>query len=507
MDARDTRSEIGIPRRRAITAGLLLGMSLGALEATVVSTAMPTVVATLGGLAHYSWVFSAYLLTSTAAVPIWGRLSDLYGRRRMYLAGIAVFLAGSALSGAAGSMEQLIVFRAIQGLGAGAIIPLSMTMVGELYTLEERARAQALFSGVWGIASIGGPLVGGYVTDALSWRWVFYLNLPFGILAVIVFALAYPRHARISRVRVDWTGAALLFGGIVALLVALSDAAGSPWPWSVAAVALLATFVYVERRVEEPILPLDLFESPLIWRSNVVVFMAGIAMFGAIAFVPLFVQVVMGGTATEAGQALTPLFLGWVLTSVLGAGATVRAGYRPVALSGAALLTVGFAGLSMLDTETRRAFLIVNVLLLGCGMGLSMLSLLLAVQHGVPRSRLGVATSLNQFSRSVGAAIGVAAMGALLARELTGLDLPGGVHGMAAGAMQMQGAARIQFATALRHVFAFGAMVSGAALATSCFLPPVDLSRGVPAGAGEAMLAAEMASLESEGEPEAVKGS
>jgi EmrB/QacA subfamily drug resistance transporter len=482
-------------------------MSLGALEATVVSTAMPTVIATLGGLAHYSWVFSAYLLTSTAAVPIWGRLSDLYGRRRMYLAGIAVFILGSALSGAAGSMEQLIVFRAIQGLGAGAIIPLSMTMVGELYTLEERARVQALFSGVWGIASIGGPLVGGYVTDALSWRWVFYLNLPFGILAVLVFALAYPRHARVRGVRVDWTGATLLFGGIVALLVGLSDATASPWPWFIGATALLATFVYVERRVQQPILPLDLFADPVIARSNVVVFLLGIAMFGAIAFVPLFVQVVLGGTATEAGQALTPLFLGWVSTSVLGAGLTVRAGYRPVAVTGAALLTLGFVGLSLLDAETRQAFLIVNVLLLGCGMGLSMLSLLLAVQHGVPRSRLGVATSLNQFSRSIGAAIGVAAMGALLSRELTGLDLPGGVQAMAAGAMQLPGAARVQFAIALRHVFAFGALVSGVALAGTCFLPAVDLSRGVPIGAGQAMLAAEMASLESEGEPEAVKGS
>jgi EmrB/QacA subfamily drug resistance transporter len=507
MDARDTEPEIGTSRRRAITAGLLLGMSLGALEATVVSTAMPTVIATLGGLAHYSWVFSAYLLTSTAAVPIWGRLSDLYGRRRMYLAGIAVFLVGSALSGAAQSMEQLIVFRALQGLGAGAIIPLSMTIVGELYALEERARAQALFSGVWGIASIAGPIVGGYVTDALSWRWVFYLNLPFGVFAVIVFALAYPRHARVRGVRVDWTGAALLFGGIVALLVGLSDATPSPWPWFVAATALLATFVYVERRVREPILPLDLFETPIVARSNLIVFLLGIAMFGAIAFVPLFVQIVMGGTATEAGQALTPLFLGWVLTSVLGAGASVRLGYRPVAVTGATLLTLGFAGLSMLDADTRRAFLILNVLLLGCGMGLSMLSLLLAVQHGVPRSRLGVATSLNQFSRSIGAAIGVAAMGALLSRELTGLDLPGGVQAVAAGAMQIHGAVRVQFAVALRHVFTFGALISGAALAGTCFLPPVDLSRGVPIGAGEAMLAAEMASLESEGEPEAVKGS
>src|SRR6188474_1623822 len=195
---------IRLKRRRWITAGLLLGMMLGALEATVVSTAMPTVVSTLGGLAHYSWVFSAYLLTSTACVPIWGRLSDLYGRRQIYLIGIAIFLIGSLLSGASGSMLQLILWRALQGLGAGCIIPLSMTIVGELYTLAERPRTQALFSGVWGVASIAGPLVGGYVTDYLNWRWVFFLNLPFGMLAAAVIASAYPASRRAASVQVDW---------------------------------------------------------------------------------------------------------------------------------------------------------------------------------------------------------------------------------------------------------------------------------------------------------------
>src|SRR5688572_3136265 len=217
-------SSISLGRRRAITAGLLLGMSLGALEATVVGTAMPTVIITLGGLAHYSWVFSVYLLTSTASVPIWGRLSDLYGRRRMYLTGIGIFLLGSMISGAATSMTVLIAARAVQGLGAGAIIPLSMTIVGELYTLAERARAQAVFSGVWGVASVAGPLVGGYITDAWSWRWVFYLNLPFGLLASVVIALAYPPGQPRPGVRVDWPGAALLFAGVTALLIALSGA-------------------------------------------------------------------------------------------------------------------------------------------------------------------------------------------------------------------------------------------------------------------------------------------
>src|SRR5262245_54610875 len=196
-------------RRQAITAGLLLGMSLGALEATVVGTAMPTVIATLGGLAHYSWVFSAYLLTSTASVPIWGRLSDLYGRRRLYLIGIVVFLTGSALSGIATSMPQLIVFRFVQGFGAGAVIPLGMTIVGELYALDERARIQALFSGMWGLASIAGPIVGGYITDALSWRWVFFLNLPLGLLATAIIAAAYPKSVAPPSARVDWPGAAL----------------------------------------------------------------------------------------------------------------------------------------------------------------------------------------------------------------------------------------------------------------------------------------------------------
>jgi EmrB/QacA subfamily drug resistance transporter len=479
-------------------------MSLGALEATVVGTAMPTVVATLGGLTHYSWVFAAYLLTSTASVPIWGRLSDLYGRRRLYLAGIFVFIVGSALSGAATTMTQLIVFRAIQGFGAGAVIPLSMTIVGELYALEERARAQALFSGVWGLASIAGPLVGGYITDALSWRWVFYLNLPFGLLATVVIALAYPKTAPTKAARVDWLGAALLFSGVTAMLIALSGATEAILSWLAITIVLLSAFVIVERRTVAPILPLELFRLPIVWRSLIVVFMTGMAMFGAIAFVPLFVQGVMGGTATEAGQVLTPLFLGWVTTSVVGARLTVRMGYRPVAIAGGMLLTAGFVVLAMIDSDTTFIALLLAVFVLGSGMGLSMLSLLLAVQHGVNRSLLGLATSLNQFARSIGAVVGVAVMGAILARSLSGADLPGAVHGIPSGVIQLQGEARTQFADALSRVFAVGGVMSAIGLLASLFLPPVDFSRGVPAGTGEHMLTAEMASLEPESEPEAV---
>jgi EmrB/QacA subfamily drug resistance transporter len=476
-------------------------MALAALEATVVGTAMPTVVATLGGLAHYSWVFAAYLLTSTASVPIWGRLSDLYGRRRLYLLGIAVFVVGSALSGAATTMTQLIVFRTIQGFGAGAVIPLSMTIVGELYGLDERARTQALFSAVWGVASIAGPLVGGYVTDALSWRWVFYLNLPFGLLAAGVIAFAYPPTAVPARVRVDWPGAALLFVSVTALLIALSGAAGGVPLWLLAAAVLLAVFVRLERRTPDPILPLDLFRHGIVSRSLVVVFMTGMAMFGAIAFIPLFVQSVIGGTATQAGQVLTPLFLGWVGMSIVGARLTVAIGYRPVAIVGSALLTAGFVALARLDdTATMRA-LFLAVFVLGCGMGLSMLSLLLAIQHGVDRSKLGLATSLNQFSRSVGAAVGVAVMGSILTRSVTGIDVSGGLSGLPAGAIPLTGVARAQFAHALARVFIAGGVVSALGLVASFLLPPVTFADGVPAGTGEQMLAAEMTSLQPEDEP------
>jgi EmrB/QacA subfamily drug resistance transporter len=501
----DSAPPISLRRRRAITAGLLLGMSLGALEATVVGTAMPTVIATLGGLAHYSWVFSAYLLTSTASVPIWGRLSDLYGRRRMYVTGIVIFLIGSMLSGAATSMTMLIAARAIQGLGTGAIIPLSMTIIGELYALSERARTQALFSGVWGVASVAGPLVGGYITDALSWRWVFYLNLPFGLMCMTVILLAYPPIRRAAAVRVDWLGAGLLFAGISALLLALgADVGAAAWWFATGALVLLVGFVAAERRSSDPILPIDLVRNPLIARTTLVVFLVGMALFGAIAFIPLFVQGVMGATATQAGQVLTPLFLGWVVMSIGAARLTVRLGYRRLAITGSLLMTAGFLGLAAVDADSPRTAVLTAGLLIGCGMGLSMLSLLLAVQHGVARSHLGLATSLNQFSRSVGAAVGVAAMGALMTRQLAGVSIPGGVESLAATGAMLTGPARQQFATALHHVFVAGTVLAGGSVVATLFLPPVDFSSGVPTAAGEQMLAAEMTNLEPEDEPVAV---
>jgi Na+/melibiose symporter-like transporter len=301
-------------------------------------------------------------------------------------------------------------------------------------------------------------------------------------------------------VQVDWAGAALLFTGISALLLALGEDTGSPAMWLVVCVVLLGAFVFVERRTPEPILPIELFAMPVMSRSLAVVFLVGFALFGAIAFIPLYVQTVQGGSATEAGQVLTPLFLGWVTMSIVGARATVLFGYRVVAITGSALIAVGFIGLSLLTEASTRMALFAACTVVGAGMGMQMLSLLLAVQHGVDRSRLGIATSLNQFSRSVGAAVGVAVMGLIMSRALHGTPLPRLGEG-AASVLALTPAMRTQFAGALHQVFVAGAIVSAGGLLASLFLPAVDFGRGVRSGAGEEMLTAEMATLEAEDEP------
>ncbi|MBM3821186.1 MAG: MFS transporter, partial [Acidimicrobiia bacterium] len=293
--------------------------------------------------------------------------------------------------------------------------------------------------------------------------------------------------------------------GISALLLALGAAVGAAaWWFAAAAAVLLVGFAAAERRSADPILPIDLLRNPLVARTLVVVFLVGMALFGAIAFIPLFVQGVMGATATQAGQVLTPLFLGWVVMSIAGARLTVKLGYRRLAASGSLLMTGGFVGLAAVDADSSRSAVLTAGLFIGSGMGLSMLSLLLAVQHGVTRAHLGLATSLNQFSRSVGAAVGVAAMGALMTRQLAGVSIPGGVESLAATGAVLSGPARLQFAAALHHVFMAGMVLAGASFLATLFLPPVDFSSGVPAATGERMLAAEMTNLEPKDEPVAV---
>lgn len=415
------------PPHGAVIFGVMLGLFLGAMESTAVATAMPTVIASLGGLEIYSWVFSSYILAATISMPLWGKCADLYGRRAAYLTGLATFLVGSILSGLTTSMAWLIVFRTVQGLGGGALIPLGMTIIADLYGLEERARMQGYFSSVWGLASIVGPLIGGFLTDHLSWRWVFFVNVPFGVLAGVVLGSALARLSRPrARVSVDVRGALLLTGGMTALLVALVEGGrrggfrAAHWALLLLAGVLLVLFAAWERRTPEPLLPLRLFGNRMFRAAAISGFLTGMAMFGTISFIPLFVQGVLGGTATEAGTALTPFVLGWVTLSVVSARLLLKVGYRWPVVVGMLCLAVAFLLMSHMGLGTSRAVIMRNMLLAGMGMGLIMVPLLIAVQNAVPKRDLGAATAATTFFRSIGGAVGVAAMGAVLSSQLVG---------------------------------------------------------------------------------------
>jgi EmrB/QacA subfamily drug resistance transporter len=545
VEGRAQTLEMSARRRLAVTLGVITGMFLAALEATVVGTAMPTVIASLGGLNHYSWVFSAYLITSTITVPVWGKLSDLYGRRLFYQLGIAVFLLGSVLSGMSSTMTQLIAFRAIQGLGAGALIPLGMTIIGDVYTVEERARMQAFFSGVWGLSSVVGPVVGGFITDQLSWRWVFYINLPVGLAAALIMQFALKEPKRQGRPSIDYAGAALLMASITMLMLALVEGGATlssllslrNFALLAGATLLAVLFIRVERRAPDPIVPLALFRNRVVSVSVAAGFLAGVAMFGAISFVPLFAQGALGSTATEAGSLLTPLMLSWVSLSIVGGRLLLRVGYRPTTLAGLFILTLGFAFLSSFQRTTPRVWLYVDLMLIGAGLGLTMLTLLIAVQQAVARTQLGTATSLNQFSRSIGGAVGVAIMGAVLSAGLAShlqrvASEPGApltperaaelasnpnalIEPSARAALPPAVLEELQDAMAatIHNVFWTGTALSGLALLVALRLPRSgDKSIEPPteeaccAETGERMVIAEFATLEPEEEPVATKG-
>ncbi len=407
-------------RRAVALAGVLGGTFLAAIEMTVVAAAMPTVAGQLGGLAWYSWVFSAYLLASTVSIPLWGKLSDLYGRRRFYLWCIGIFLVGSALSGAARSMPELILFRTLQGLGAGGLMPLGMSIIGDHYTLRERGRTQGLLSAVWGVASVAGPLAGGYITALLSWRWVFYLNIPFGILAAVAVGAALRDPPRGVRRTVDYAGAALLATSVTLLMLAVGQTGvAGRGAWVALAGGAAAGFgwwlVRVERRAAEPMVPVDLLGDRMVASIGGIGLLVGAAMFSAISYVPLLVQEGLGGTAVEAGRALTPLVLGWVVVSVIAGRLVHRTGYRPMVVGGLSIVTVAFAGLASITADAPGWLLRAELALMGMGMGMAMLSLVLAMQSAVARRHLGVATSFGQFTRSIGGAVGVALFGAVIA--------------------------------------------------------------------------------------------
>ena len=474
-----------------VTAGIMLSLFLASMESTVVATAMPTIVGQLGGLEHYSWVFSAFMLASTTAVPLYGKLSDIYGRRKLYASAMALFLIGSVWCGLANSMTSLIFARALQGIGAGGIMPLAFILIGEMFTLEQRAKMQGLFSGVWGVSSIVGPLLGGFLVDQLSWRWIFYINIVPGLLAAALVAFAWRDHHAHGQERpaVDYAGAALLTTSVVMLLLGLMGSGTSSWILISGAVVLFIALLWVERRAADPVLPLPLFRDRLFSTATAHGILTGWALFGSVSFIPLFVQAVLGTTATQAGITLTPLLLGWVTASIIGTRLMLTVGYRRLGLIGTASFTVGAFLMSQAGMNTSQASLMSFVTLMGIGMGLSVPSYLIAVQTSVNRRQLGTATSTLQFSRSIGGTLGVSVMGAALSTRLASSlaesslnpelvqqllnPLPGSEVVIAEGA-------RAAMADAIHLVFVIAFAAAALAMVTVFFTPRKELTDQQP---------------------------
>ncbi|HBL28796.1 MAG TPA: MFS transporter [Acidobacteria bacterium] len=415
--------------RQIVTLAILLGNFLSAVEATAVSAAMPTAVGEMGGVSRYGWVFSVYLLTSTITVPLFGKLADLYGRRVVYHVSMGIFLVGSVLCGIAGTFEQLIVFRAIQGLGAGGVQPIAITIIGDIFSLEERGRIQAVFSGVWAAASLAGPLLGGWITDAFSWRWIFFVNLPFGLVSSWMLHRSLQEKKQRSEHRLDILGSLSLMAAVSLLLLALVEGPGA-WGWTdlrtlalfaVSAVSLVL-FLWQERRAPEPMLPLDLFKNRLIAVASVGNVLIGTTLFALTAFVPMFAQGVLGGTAVDAGTVLTPILLGWPISSTIAGRYLMRIGYRTFALLGSFLLISGGALLAAVDAATGRPQVLLSMLLFGLGLGFTSMPYLLGPQNAVSWNQRGVTTSSVQFFRTIGGSIAVAALGALLNARLHRVD-------------------------------------------------------------------------------------
>jgi EmrB/QacA subfamily drug resistance transporter len=406
--------------------GLMTGMLLAALDQTIVGTALPTIVGELGGIAHYSWVVTAYLLASTASTPLYGKISDLYGRRPVFLFSIGTFLLGSLLAGMSQDMTQLIITRGIQGLGAGGLMTLAFTIISDVVSPRERGKYQGLFGAVFGISSVAGPLVGGYFAEH-NWRWIFYINVPLGALAIVVcfhVMRLVPFHRRPHAI--DWIGAALMVASVSCLLLALSWG-GNEYPWSsgtivglfVAGAVLSVLFLVQERRASEPILPLTLFRRPTFALANAAGFILGLVMFGSIIFIPLYLQIVKGASPTESGLLMLPMMVGIIITSVLSGQAMSRLGrYKWFPVAGSVTLCAGMLLFTQLQVDTSLWVSFCYMVVIGVGLGLCMQSLVLAVQNSVEPRDLGAGTSAVTFFRSLGGSFGVAILGAVLAAQL-----------------------------------------------------------------------------------------
>jgi EmrB/QacA subfamily drug resistance transporter len=490
-----------IDRRRVlvIIGALLLGMLLAALDQTIVATALPTIAGDLHGLSHLSWIITAYLLASTVSTPLWGKLGDMYGRKQFFQASIVIFLAGSAASGFANSLAWLIVSRAVQGLGGGGLIVGAQTIVGDVVPPRERGRYQGIFGATFGIASVLGPLIGGFFVDNLSWRWVFYINLPIGLVALLVTAAVLPASPTRSKHQIDYLGTVCI-GGSATCLVLLTSLGGTSYAWNslpiylfgALAVLFAAGFVLAERRAAEPVLPLHLLRNRVFSSASAIGFVVGFAMFGALAYLPQYMQVVRGVSPTLSGLRLLPMMLGLLLTSV-GTGQLIsRWGrYKIFPIAGTAVMTAGLYLLSRLTPTTSFWVVSAYLFILGVGIGGSLQVLIIAVQNAVGYGDLGAATSGATFFRSIGGSFGTSIFGAIfanvlpgdLARALHGARLPAGITASSGASpavlAHLPGAVRSGFvdgyAQALHTVFLYATPVGALAFALSFLLEEVPL--------------------------------
>ena len=489
-----------------ILAGLMAGMLLAALDQSIVGTALPRIVSELGGLDQLSWVVTAYLLTSTAATPLWGKISDLYGRRRIFQAAIIIFLIGSVLAGLSQNMAELIIFRAIQGIGGGGLMAIAFATIGDIVPPRERGKYQGYLAAVFGISSVAGPLLGGWFTEGPGWRWIFFINIPVGLVALVITSIALRLPTPRREHSIDYLGAALIVGSVTSLLLYL-DWAGRERGWTdPASLVLLALavvfgilFVVVEQRSPEPIIPMRLFRNDIFAVGNLYGFLAGMAMFGGIIFLPLYLQAVKGMSPTQSGLALLPMVAG-IFTTAIGTGALIsKTGrYKIYPILGAAIIAVALFLMSRLSPVTPYWLVAVYMYLFGFGLGTTMQTITVAVQNSVEFRDMGTATSSTTFFRQMGGTVGAAIFGAILSSRLAvhmqaafpNMDMPAG--GMQSAMNDMQALQNIPepirskvlegFAGALGDVFLAGIPIAILAVVVAFFLREIPLRSGAPTG-------------------------